>query len=155
MSQFCLLPSLHVLLGEEPPGYLGQSLAIEQVSQGSFSSQHVVVLVHTKMEHRIIAGFQSIPPQRAELLQKVIELVLVHLKEASVVVQVSLALRSMVLGQVEVGRFGRAGEGVRGESRSYWTDLDRVRRSRLKETSDTHIMTDSGQLSTTLQQYIR
>ena len=51
MSQFCLLPSLHVLLGEEPPGHLGQSLAIEQVSQGSFSSQHVVILVHTKMEH--------------------------------------------------------------------------------------------------------
>ena len=89
-----------------------------------------------------------------ELLQKVVELVLIHSEEASVVVQVSLALRSMVLGQVEVGRFGRAGEGVRGESRSCWTDLDRVRRSRLKETSDTHIMTDSGQLSTTLQQFI-
>ena len=48
-----------------------------------------------------------------ELLQKVVELVLIHSEEASVVVQVSLALRSMVLGQVEVGRFGRAGEGVR------------------------------------------
>ena len=88
------------------------------------------------------------------MLQKVVELVLIHSEEASVVVQVSLALRSMVLGQVEVGRFGRAGEGLRRESRSCWTDLDRVRRSRLKETSDTHIMTDSGQLSTTLQQYI-
>ena len=49
---------------------------------------------------------------------------------------------------------GRAGEGVRGESRTCWTDLDMVRRSRVKETSDTHIIMESGQLSTILEQFI-